>query len=223
MKRALAMFAVTVLVAAGYGCKSPIPGTGNGGGGGAWKPDKCFNNAFMGDVADLKEGRYLTYVTEASGTKTTMKYTVVGKDGDNWCVEQWTDAGSMAYGLLLCVAADGKVVKASAAAKGDKEWTEIKVEEPPAAPTGDQPKPEMTVSDDTKEVTAGKFAGKKIHTKMTISGTVYESDSWFSADVWKLSSKGEHGGLVAMESGAMKMSLEAKGEDGKATIEMKKK
>lgn len=119
----------------------------------------------------------------------------------------------------MCVAADGKVVKAYAAAKGDKKWTEIKVN---GSLFPDFPKPKMTVTDDTKEVKAGKFACKKV----TVNpGRTFETYSWFSSEVWKLRDKYEYGGLVAIEwpEDKSKMWLEAKGEDGRATIEVKKK
>lgn len=224
MKRALSMLAVAVLVSAGYGCKNPMGGgDGGGGGGGAWKPDKCFDNAYMGDMNDLKEGRWVTYATEASGTKTMTTWKVLCKCANGWCIEHWMDMGSMAYGFLYCVGDDGKVKKAWAAAKGDKKWTEIKVEPAPSGQGGgDAPKPEITMSDEDKEVKAGKFACKKVHVKMTVSGNTYESDSWYSKDVWQITSKSEHGGMVAMEAQNMKMWLDGKGEDGKATMEMPK-
>lgn len=215
MKRIIALVGMVAMAACGG-----MPGTNSNT---SWKPEECFNNAFMGDVNDLKEGRVLVYCSEAGGAKSTTTWKVCCKCGDNWCVENWMESGDMKYGFLLSVAPDGKVVKAYAAGKDDKKWTEIKVKDAPTGTgTTDGPKPEITMSDEEKEVKAGKFACKKTHVKMVVSGNTYESDMWNSKDVWCLQGKSEHGGLVAMDSAGSKMWLESKAEDGKATLEMPK-
>jgi|SRR6185295_489592 len=217
------MAAVTAVVLAGTfsGCQF-IPGMG--GGSSAYTPAEVMNNMFQGDLADAKEGRSMTYVTEAGGSKTSTTVKVVGKDGDNVWVEYWMDMGSMAYGYLWVVGKDKKISKAWAAPKDGKEWKEIKVTEPPkAGPAGDAPKPEIKESDEKKEVKAGAFASHKLDVTVTVNGTKYNSQSWFSKDAWKLYSGGEHGGLVAMEASGSKTSLDAKAEDAKPTIELPKK
>ena len=166
----------------------------------------------------------MTYVSEAGGSKTSTTIKVVGKDGDNTLVEYWMDMGSMAYGYLFSVGKDKKITKAWAAPKDGKEWKEIKVTEPPkAGPAGDAPKPTIKESDEKKEVKAGAFQSHKLDVTVNVGGKDYNSQSWFSKDVWKLYTGGEHGGLVAMEASGSKTSLDGKGEDGKATIELPKK
>ena len=219
MSRILAVLTAVVMVASFSGCQF-IPGMG----GGAPLPAEVPNTMYMGDLADAKEGRWMTYATEASGTKSGTTVKVVGKDGANTWVEWWTESGGTATGFLFVVGADKKISKAWAAHKDDKEWKEIKVTVPPAAqPAGDAPKPTIKESDEKKEVKAGSFQSRKLDVTMKISGSDYNSQTWHSKDVWKLHSGSEHGGLVAMESATMKMGLEAKGEDGKPSIELPKK
>ena len=221
MSRILAVFAALAMGASFSGCQF-IPGMG--GGAGAYAPTEVPNNMYQGDLADAKEGRYVTYVTEASGSKTSTTVKVVGKDGANYWVEYWMDMGSMAYGYLFVVGGDKKITKAWAAPKDGKEWKEIKVTEPPkAGPAGDAPKPTIKESDEKKEVKAGAFQSRKLDVTVNVGGKDYNSQSWFSKDAWKLYSGGEHGGLVAMEASGSKTSLDAKGEDGKPTIELPKK
>ncbi len=213
----LAMCAVAAMV--GCGGLNPM----GGGGGGAWKPTECFNTQFTGDLSGAKVGQWMTYAGEAGGAKTSTTVKVVGQEGSNWWVEWWMDAGSMTYGHLFCVGADKKISKAYAAAKGDKEWTSIKVNEPPTAKGGETPKAQIKESDEKKSVKAGEFACHRVDATVNISGKDYTSASWFSKDVWKLHIGSEHGGLVAMEASGMKSWLDSKGEDGKATMELPKK
>jgi hypothetical protein len=77
--------------------------------------------------------------------------------------------------------------------------------------------------DEKKEVKAGSFQSLKLDVITTIGGKDQISLSWYSKDVWKLHSRSEHGGLVAMEASDMKMSLDGKGEDGKPSIDLPKK
>jgi hypothetical protein len=195
-----------------------------GGGGGGYTPTECFNNQYTGDIADAKEGRSMTYVTEASGSKITNTIKVVGKDGGSFYIEQWMDMGSMAYGYLFLVGGDKKITKAWAAPKDGKEWKEITVKEPPKPGAAqDGPKPTIKESNEKKEVKAGAFDSKKLDVTVNVQGKDYNSLSWFSKDVWKLYTGGEHGGLVATEASGSKTTLEAKAEDAKPTIELPKK
>ena len=221
MSRILAVFAALAMGASFSGCQF-IPGMG--GGAGAYAPTEVPSNMYQGDLADAKEGRSMTYVSEAGGSKTTTTVKVVGKDGGNYWVEYWMDMGSMAYGYLFVVGGDKKITKAWAAPKDGKEWKEIKVTEPPkAGPAGDAPKPTIKESDEKKEVKAGAFQSHKLDVTVNVGGKDYNSQSWFSKEAWRLYSGGEHGGLVAMEGSGSKMSLEAKAEDAKPTIELPKK
>lgn len=219
MSRVPAVLTAVVMVASFSGCQF-IPGFG---GGGAPLPTEVPNTLFTGDPANLKEGRWMTNASEASGYKSTTTVKCVGKDGGNSWVEWWTEAGGNATGYLFVVGGDKKITKAWAAHKDDKDWKETKVTEPPKGQAGDQPKPEIKESEEKKEVKGGSFASHKMDVTMTISGTKYNSQSWYSKDVWKLHSGSDHGGLVAVESANMKMWLDGKGEDGKASIELPKK
>lgn len=200
------------------GCGLPIPG--HGAGGGAWKPDSVMNNAYMGDLAGAKEGQSVTYVTEASGNKTSMKTSIVGTKGDSTLVEVWMDAGSMAYGTLYLVDANKVITKAWAAAKDDKEWTSITVNEPPKvdAQPADGPKPVIKESDESKQVAAGSFASRKIETTVNVNGTDYSSTAWFAKDVPGIATPSPHGGMVAMEASGSVTSLESVATDAKPTI-----
>lgn len=229
MKRVIALVAMVAMSASMLACGG-MPGTGggsgDGGGGGGWKPDKCMSTQFTGDLTDAKVGQWMTYAMDANGTKMSYTVKVVGQDDAGWWVEWWADMGSMCYGHLWVVK-DGKIAKAWAAAKGDKTWTECKVEEPPSGTGGntDGPKPEMSEGDETKEVKAGSFSSHWICTKMDVSGSTMESKIWYSKDCWKLYMHSQHGGVVAMEtSGAAtsKTWLDAKGEDGKPTMDLPK-
>jgi hypothetical protein len=190
-----------------------------GGGGSAYKPAEVMDSAFVGDLADAKPGKSVTYVTTPGDMKVTVK--VVGKEGDLLLIEHWTEMPSMSYGLLYKVSGEKKVKEAYAAAKDDKEWTKITVKETPKAQGGEGQKPEIKESDEKKEVKAGNFSSRRIDVK----GSNYASTAWYSKDVPKLYMfSPEHGGMVAMEASGSKTSLEAKADDAKAsTIEMPKK
>jgi hypothetical protein len=216
MTRILAAVAAAVLCGTFSGCQF-IPGMG--GGAGAYTPTEVVNSLYSGDPADAKEGRWVSYVSETGGNKSTTTIKIVGKDGGNTWVEYWMDLGSMAYGYLLVVDGDRKITKAWAAPKDGKEWKEIKVTEPPKAGSSDAPKPEIKESDERKDVKAGAFSCRRVDVK----GSNYSVSTWYSKDVWKLYSGNEHGGTVAMETGATRMGLDGKGEDGKPTIELPKK
>ena len=221
MSRILAVLASVVMCASFSGCQF-IPGMG--GGASAYAPTEVTNTMYQGDLADAKEGRFMTYVSEAGGSKTSTTVKVVGKDGDNFWIEYWMDMGSMAYGYLFVVGKDKKISKAWAAPKDGKEWKEIKVTEPPkAGPAGDAPKPTIKESDEKKEVKAGAFASHKMDVTVNVGGKDYNSQTWYSKDVWKLYMGNDNGGIVAMEGSGSKMGLDAKGEDGKPTIELPKK
>jgi hypothetical protein len=195
-----------------------------GGGGGGYAPTECMNNQFMGDMADVKEGRWVTYVMEASGSKISNTIKVVGKDGGSHYIEHWMDMGSMAYGYLFLVGGDKKITKAWAAPKDGKEWKEITVKEPPkAGPAQDGPKPTIKESNEKKEVKAGNFECKKLDVTVNVQGKDYNSLTWYSKDAWKLYMASEHGGLVAMEASGSKTVFDGKGEDAKPTIELPKK
>ncbi len=221
MSRILAAVTAVVLCGSFSGCQF-IPGMG--GGASAYAPTEVMNSMYQGDLADAKEGRWMTYVSEAGGSKTSTTIKVVGKDGDSAWVEYWMDMGSMAYGYLFVVGKDKKITKAWAAPKDGKEWKEIKVTEPPkAGPAGDAPKPTIKESDEKKEVKAGSFSSHKMDVTVNVQGKDYNSQSWYSKDVWKLYIGNDNGGLVAMEASGSKTSLDSKGEDGKPTIELPKK
>jgi hypothetical protein len=192
-----------------------------GGGGGAYKPAECQNNQYGGDLSSAKEGQYVTYVADSSGTKMTQTFKVVGKRGSDWVVEHWMDMGSMAYGLLFQIGGDKKIAKAWAAAKGDKEWTSIAVKEPAAAPS-DAPKPRIKESSEKKDVKAGTFDCKRVDATVTVQGKDYESTTWYAKDAPKLYIVSEHGGAVAMESAGSKTWLDARGDDAKPTLELPK-
>jgi hypothetical protein len=196
---------------------------GGGGGGGSYAPTECMNNQYTGDLADAKEGRWVKYVMEASGSKITNEIKVVGKEGGSFYIEHWMDMGSMAYGYLFLVGGDKKITKAWAAPKDGKEWKEITVKEPPKAGAQEGPKPTIKESNENKEVKAGKFDCKKLDVTVNVQGKDYNSLSWYSKDAWRLYIGSEHGGLVAMEASGSKTTFEAKGEDAKPTIELPKK
>ncbi|HVR86662.1 MAG TPA: hypothetical protein VMU54_20225, partial [Planctomycetota bacterium] len=202
-----------------WGCQF-IPGRGWGG---APLPAEVPNNMFSGDLGDAKEGRWMRYASDASGPRSSTTVKVDGKDGGNWWIERWMDAGGSSTGYLFVVGGDKKISKAWAAHQEDKEWKEIKVTEPAKGAAGDPPKSTLKESDEKKEAKAGSFQSHKLDVTTNIGGKDYNSLSWYSKDVWKLQSGSEHGGLVAMESTGMKMGLDAKGEDGKPSIELPKK
>lgn len=199
------------------GCvSSMMPGRG----GGAWKPDSATSNQFSGDLTGASVGDTATYTTEASGSTTTTTVSVVGQQGDALLVEQWMDAGSMAYGYLFAIK-DKTIVKAWSAAKGDTAWTSITVNEPPAAqPAGDAPKPTIVESDESKTVKAGEFASHRVDTTVNVQGTDYKSSTWFAKNAPELYIGSEHGGLVAMEASGSVTQLTASAKDAKPTIEL---
>ena len=221
MSRILAAVATAMVCGSILGCQF-IPGMG-GGGGNAYAPTEVVNSMYQGDLADAKEGRWMTYVTDAGAAKTSTRIKVVGKDGDSAWVEYWMDMGSTAYGYLFIVDRDKKITKAWAAPKDGKEWKEIKVTEPPKGQPGDAPKPAIKESDEKKEVKAGSFSSHKMDVTVNVGGKDYNSQAWYSKDVWKLYMGTENGGLVAMEASGSKTSLDGKGEDGKPTIELPRK
>lgn len=217
MARSLSLVAAVAVSLSFAGC-SLIPGMG--GGGGAYKPTECMNNQYAGDLADAKVGRSVTYASEAGGSKTLMTTKIVGKDGDAWWIESWMEMPSMAYGFLFKVGGDKKISEAYAAAKDDKEWTKITVKEPPKMDAQAGPKPTIKESSEKKEVKAGAFDCKKLDVTVNVQGKDYTSQTWYSKNVWKIAMPSEHGGMVAMEGSGSKMSLEAKAEDAKPTIEL---
>jgi hypothetical protein len=219
MSRILAAVSMVVLCGTFSGCQF-IPGMG---GGSAPLPAEVPNNMFNGDLGDAKEGRWMTYSSDASGYKSSTTVKVDGKDASNWWVEWWMDAGGNSTGYLFVVGADKKISKAWAAHKDDKDWKEIKVSEPAKGAAGDPPKSTIKESDEKKEVKAGSFQSHKLDVTTNIGGKDYNSLSWYSKDVWKLHSGSEHGGLVAMETSGLKVGLDGKGEDGKPSIELPKK
>jgi len=221
MSRILAAVSTVLLCGSFLGCQF-IPGMG-GGGAGAYTPTEVANSMYQGDLADAKEGHWMTYVSEGGGSKTSISIKVVGKDGESAWVEYWMDMGSTAYGNLLVVGKDKKITRAWAAPKDGKEWKEIKVTEPPKGQTGEAPKPTTRESDEKKEVKAGSFSSHKMDVTVNVGGKDYNSQAWYSKDVWKLYMGTENGGLVAMEASGSKTSLDGKGEDGKPTIELPKK
>lgn len=221
MARILAAVTAVVLCGTFAGCQF-IPGMGGGSGGG-YTPTEVPNTMYNGDLADAKEGRSMTYVMDSGASKVTTTIKVVGKDGDNAWIEYWMDMGSMAYGYLFVVGKDKKISKAWAAPKDGKEWKEIKVTVPPEAKAGDAPKPTIKESDEKKEVKAGSFSSHKMDVTVNVQGKDYNSQTWYSKDVWKLYMGSEHGGLVATEGSGSKTWLDAKAEDAKPTIELPKK
>jgi hypothetical protein len=221
MTRILAAVTAVVVCGSFLGCQF-IPGMG-GGGASAYAPTEVANSMYQGDLADAKEGRWMTYVMEAGASKTSTTVKIVGKDGDSAWVEYWMDMGSMAYGYLFVVGRDKKITKAWATPKDGKEWKEIKVTEPPKGQPGDAPKPTIKESDEKKEVKAGSFSSHKMDVTVNIGGKDYNSQSWYSKDVWKLYIGTDNGGLVAMEASGSKTSLDGKGEDGKPSSELPKK
>jgi hypothetical protein len=220
MSRILVAVTAVLMCGSFSGCQF-IPGMG--GGAGAYAPTEVPNSMYQGDVGDAKVGRWMTYATEGSGSKTATTIKIVGKDADSAWVEYWMDMGSMAYGYLFVVGKDKKITKAWAAPKDGKEWKEIKVTEPPKGQSGDAPKPTIKESDEKKDVKAGSYSCHKMDTTININGKDYNSQTWFSKDVWKLYIGSDNGGLVAMEGSGSKTSLDGKGEDGKPTIELPKK
>lgn len=216
MSRILSLTAAVAVAFSMSGCS--LLGIG-GGGAAAFKPTEVYDSAFAGDLKDAKVGTSVTYLMQPGDTKTTVK--VVGKEGDLTLVETWMESAHMNYGTLLKVGGDKKVKEAYAAAKDDKEWTKITVKETPKGAAGDAPKPEIKESDEKKEVKGGNFSSRRIDMK----GSNWSSTVWYSKDVPKLHmASPEHGGLVAMEAGGSKTTLEAKATDAKASaLEMPKK
>ena len=191
------------------------------GGGGVPKPTECFNTAYVGDLADAKVGRSLTYASEAGGSKTLMTTKIVGQDGGAWWIESWMENPHMTLGYLYKVGSDKKITEAYVAGKDEKEWTKIEVKEPPKmdAPAGGQ-KPTIKESSEKKEVKAGSFDCKRLDVTVNVQGKDYTSTMWYSKDVWKIAMPGEHGGAVATEMAGSKTTLEAKAEDAKPTIDL---
>src|SRR5882757_9135247 len=216
MARILAAVTAVVLCGTFSGCQF-IPGMG--GGAGAYVPPEVPNNMYQGDLADAKVGRYMSYVSEASGNKSTTTVKVVDKDGGNYWIEYWMDMGASGYGFLFVVGSDKKISKAWAAPKDGKEWKEIKVTEPAKGQASDAPKPEIKESDEKKDVKGGSFSCHRVD----IKGSNYAVSTWYSKDAWKLYQGGEHGGCVATEMASSKTWLDGKGEDAKPTIELPKK
>lgn len=219
MRRFLSLVAAVAVCVSFSGCGLLPFG---GGGGGSYKPTECMNNQYGGDLADAKVGRSVTYASEAGGSKTLMTTKIVGKDGDAWWIESWMEMPSMAYGFLFKVGGDKKITEAYAAAKDDKEWTKITVKEPPKMEAQKGPEPKITKSNEKKDVKAGGFDCTKLDVTVNVQGKDYNSLSWYSKDVPKIAMGSEHGGLVATESSGSKMSLEAKADDAKPTIELPK-
>jgi len=221
MHRLLVLGLLILSIVATTACGLAIPGMG-GRSGGAWKPDSAMNNQFTGNLDGAKVGQSVTYTTEGNGSKSTQTITVVGQNGDNTWVEQWMDAGTMAYGYLFSIGKDGKINAAYAAAKDDKAWTEIKVTEPPKVEgtATEGPKPVVKESDEKKTTAVGEFASHKIETTVNVQGKDYSSTAWFSPDAPKLYSSTDKGGLVATEGSGSKTELSAKADDAKPTIEL---
>ena len=216
MSRFLSLFTMVALSCSFSACGF-LP---MGGGGSAYKPAEVMDSAFLGDPADAKPGKSVTYLTTPGDMKVTLK--VVGREGDLLLVEHWTEMPSMSYGLLYKVGGDKKVKEAYAAAKDDKEWTKISVKETPKPQGGAQAeKPEIKESDEKKEVKAGSFSSRRLDVK----GSNYSSTLWYSKDVPRLYQfSPEHGGMVASEAAGSKTTLEAKADDAKASaLEMPKK
>jgi len=216
MSRLVSVVAAMAVVASFSGC-----GLLPFGGSGVPKPTQCYSNQYPGDLADAKVGRSVTYASEAGGQKTLMTTKIVGKDGDAWWVESWMENPSFAMGHLFKIGSDKKITEAYVAGKDEKEWTKIKVEEPPkmdASAAGQ--KPVVKESNEKKEVKAGTFDCKKLDITMNIQGKDYTTTSWYSKDVWKIAMPSEHGGAVAMDVAGSKTSLEAKADDAKPTIEL---
>lgn len=209
-----------IVVCCSFSACNMIPGMG---GGGSYKPTECMNNQYAGDLADAKVGRSVTYASEAGGSKTLMTTKIVGKDGDATWVESWTEASGMTFGYLFKVGTDKKITEAYAAAKDDKEWTKITVKEPPKMDAQKGAEPKIKESSEKKEVKAGNYDCKKLEVTVNVQGKDYTSCTWYSKDVWKIAMPSEHGGMVAMEGSGSKMTLEAKAEDAKPTIELPKK
>ena len=117
-----------------------------------YRPTECYSGQCTVDLADAKEGRWVSYVTESSGSKVTQTVKVLAKAGDDWMIEQWYDLGNLSYGFLFRVNPEKKVTKAWGAAQGDSYWSPIPVKEPPKMPPRPNapPKPETKLSEERK-------------------------------------------------------------------------
>lgn len=184
----------------------------------AYKPTECMNNQCTSDPADAKEGRWMTYLMEASGSKVTNTVKVVGKVDDDWLIEQWMDLGTLSYGYLFRLGPDKKIKKAWAAAKGDGAWTAIPVKEPPKPLPGAGPKPDIQQSEERKEIKPGKVECVRLDVTVNVQGKDYSSITWYSKRIWKLYLSSEHGGMVGMEATGSKVTLDGMGEDAKPTL-----
>jgi hypothetical protein len=188
-----------------------------------YKPTTCMSTQCPVDLADAKEGRWMTYLMKTSVSETRYTLRVVGKIDADWLIESWFDTGALKYAWLYRVGPDRLVRKAWAAAEGETEWTSVPVKEAPKPVAPDTSKLELKESDEKKQVRGGAFDCKRIDSTISIGGRTYASASWYSKDVWKfVPTKDQPGGLVAMESGDATTTLDATGEDAKPTLPLPK-
>jgi hypothetical protein len=185
-----------------------------------FRPALCWSTQCPVDLADAKEGRWMTYRIHASRGDTVYSLRVVGKVGADWLIEAWFETEASKYAWLYRVGPDRLVRKAWVVAEGDTAWTSVPVKEneKPEAPKAD-----TKVSRETKQVKAGSYDCERLDVETASGGGTLKSTSWVSKDLWAFMPTKDHpGGLVMMESGFATTTLEAKGEDGKPTLPLPK-
>ncbi|HVE40062.1 MAG TPA: hypothetical protein VNM14_09260 [Planctomycetota bacterium] len=187
-----------------------------------FRPALCWATQCPVDLADAKEGRWMTYRIHATRGDTVYSLRVVGKVDADWLIEAWFETEESKYAWLYQVGPDRRVRKSWVVAEGDAAWTSVPVKEPnPEAP--DAPKSEIKVSQEARQVKAGSFDCTRLDVTKPLGNSSLKSTSWVSKDLWAFMPTKDHpGGLVMMESGFATTTLEAKGEDAKPTLPLPK-
>ncbi len=186
-----------------------------------FRPALCWSTQCPVDLADAKEGRWMTYVIQGGASQTRYSLRVVGTVGADWLIEAWFETETMVkYGWLYQVGPDRQVRKAWIAAEGDAAWASVPVKENTKPET---PQNDTKVSRETKQVKAGSFDCERLDVTTPFGGGTLKSTSWVSKDLWAFIPTKDHpGGLVMMESGSASTTLDAKGEDAKPTLPIPK-
>jgi hypothetical protein len=164
----------------------------------------------------------MAYLIRSGAAETRYTTRIVGKADADWFIESWFETGTLKYGLLYRIGAEGRIRKAWAATEGEATWTSILVKETPR-PVSPEPPSLKKESDEKKQVKGGTYDCRRVDVTLTLGGSEYKSSSWYSKDVWRFQpAKDQPGGLVALETSGASTVLEGKGEDAKPTIPLPK-
>jgi hypothetical protein len=190
---------------------------------GGYRPTECLSTQCPVELADAQVGRWMTYLTKTSLAETRYSLRVVGKIDTDWLIESWFETDTMKYAWLYQVGPDRRIRKAWTVAEGDPEWTPVPVKETPKLASPDTARVDSRESEEKKQVAGGIFDCTRIDATLKLSGASYKSSAWYSKDAWRfVSGKDQPGGLVAMESGDARTTLEARGEDARPTVPLPK-